>query len=152
MKTKNIFFEKTSEFARMPERGTEGAAGWDLFSAEDKLLLPFRPTLVSVGFKVAIPENTLLFILPRGGRSLKTDTIIANSPGLVDEDYRGELHVIVNYIPYLDPNRSNKLRIEAGEKIAQCVLMDYHLQEWNKVDKIIGDTKRGENAFGSTGK
>jgi len=152
IREKTIFFEKTSEFTRMPERGSGGAAGWDLFSAERKVLEPFKPTLVSLGFKIAIPAHTLLYVLPRGGRSFKTNTLIANSPGLVDEDYRGEMFVIVNFIPLLSVNHlPETFVIDVGEKIAQCVLMDYHTQNWYLVDKVSNDTKRGEGNLGHTG-
>ena len=152
MKTREIFFERISEFAKLPERGSKGAAGWDLFSAERKVIEPFKPTLVSLGFKIAIPKDTQLQVLPRGGRSFKTNTLIANSPGLVDEDYRGEMFVIVIFIPRLKPNTSEKFVINVGEKIAQCVLTDYHVQNWNVVDKIMNDTERGEGNLGSTDK
>lgn len=138
----------------MPQRGTAGAAAWDVFAAEDVMLQAFQPKLVPTKLDIEIPEGHALFVLPRSGNSLKKGLLIPNSPGLIDEDYRGHLQVIMTFIPTLG-QLQNQLEatpwcmVKNGDKIAQVMLVKYETQEW-EVANELSETGRGRGGFGST--
>jgi dUTP pyrophosphatase len=125
-----------------------------LYASETVMLRPAKPTLVPTNLEIAIPQGTMLLILPRSGIALKRNLLIPNSPGLIDEDYRGHLQIILTYFP--DPSVTRKSPedwicvIQPGERIAQAVLMPYFTQTWVKVESLPS-TERGAQGFGSTG-
>lgn len=142
-----------------PTRGTAGAAAWDLYANEDVTLLPFEPTPVDTGLQIQIPEGHALLILPRSGNSLKKKLIVANSPGLIDEDYRGGLKVILTYLglPRLRQTLGGTVSFDAdecivkkGDRIAQAFLVKYEEQSWIKVANLE-PSQRGVKGLGSTG-
>jgi dUTP pyrophosphatase len=149
----NIEYISRGEY-QIPTRGSEGAAGWDLYSAEDVELSPLQPTLVPTNLDIAIPAGHMLLILPRSGNSLKKNLLIPNSPGLIDEDYRGHLQVILMWAPRTGRNPvdyfTERLMIKKGERIAQAVLMPYVAQTWIQKQELPS-THRGTSGFGSTG-
>ena len=112
---------------------------------EDVTLKPLERRLVSTGLAVAIPEGYAGFVQPRSGLALREGLSMANTPGLVDSHYRGELKVCaVN----LDSERP--IHIERGERIAQLVIQQVptvHLVEVDELD----ETDRGAGGFGSSG-
>lgn len=129
----------------LPSYAYEGDAGLDLRSSEDVTLAPLERRLVSTGLAVAIPEGFAGFVQPRSGLALKEGLSMANTPGLIDSHYRGELKVCaVN----LDPERP--IRIERGERIAQLVIQRVPLVRLQEVDEL-DDTDRGSGGFGSSG-
>ena len=98
----------------LPSYAYDGDAGLDLRSNEDVTLAPFERRLVGTGLAVAIPEGYAGFVQPRSGLALREGLSMANTPGLIDAHYRGELKVCaIN----LDPSKS--IHIERGERIAQ---------------------------------
>ncbi len=129
----------------LPSYSHQGDAGLDLRSAVDVTLAPFQRALIPTGFAVAIPEGYAGFVQPRSGLSLTKGLSMANTPGLVDSHYRGELKVVaIN----LDPD--TPVVIERGERIAQLVVQEVaqvHLREVYRLD----ETARGAGGFGSTG-
>ena len=137
----------------LPKRGSAGAAGWDICAAEDVVLLPFKPTLVPVKFDIEIPPGTAMLILPRSGNALKKGIIIPNSPGLIDEDYRGHAATIMMWIPdpaLNEPEDAGRFFIvKSGDRIAQALLIEYRIQQWEIVDEL-STTGRGRGGFGST--
>lgn len=145
-----INYRKFDRNAVVPSRGTPFSAGWDLSAAEDKVLKPMVPTLVSTALQIAIPANHMLLVLPRSGNSLKKNLIIPNSPGLVDEDFRGVVGVILTWIPDPSPKDVWEYQIKTGDRIAQAVLVRYETQQWEYVDQLP-TTTRGTGGFGSTG-
>jgi dUTP pyrophosphatase len=92
---------------------------------------------------VELPENLHIEIRDRSGISLKRGLLMANSPGTIDADYRGEIGLIIyNSTPYLN-------KIELGERLGQAVLMQHIPIEWEKVDELQGPDRNG--GYGSTG-
>lgn len=135
----------------VPSRGSKGAAGWDLYAAEDMVLYPFQPALVPTNIDIAIPQGHMLLVIPRSGNALKKNLLIPNSPGLVDEDYRGHLGVILTYVPSpREYSPESYYTVRRGDRIAQAVLVKYETQEWEKSDEL-SITERGSGGFGSTG-
>ena len=95
MNTIKIDIKKLHEDAVIPTYGTEGAAGFDFYSVDDYVVDPGKTVIVKTGLAVAVPVGYYLAVVPRSGVSAKTGIRIANSPGTVDADYRGEVGVIV---------------------------------------------------------
>jgi dUTP pyrophosphatase len=128
-----------------PKYETAGAAGMDVFSTEEVLILPSCTIIIKTGLKVAVPEGFELQVRPRSGLSAKTSLRIANAPGTIDSDYRGEIGIIITNInPY-----ENEL-ILRGARIAQLVLAPVYKCVWKEVE-VLSSTERGEGGFGSTG-
>jgi len=129
----------------IPEQMSEGAAGFDLKAADGGMILqPGETVLVSAGIKIQVPKGYEAQIRPRSGLALKHGITVLNSPGTIDNDYRGEIGIILH-------NSSEDLfEIEKYDRIAQMVI--------NKIEQpiivvgIIDTTNRGEGGFGSTGK
>ena len=129
----------------LPGYAHEGDAGLDLYATEDVTIPPFGRTLVPTGVAVAIPAGFAGFVQPRSGLALQHGLTFANSPGLIDSHYRGEIKVIaVN----LDPEQP--IRISRGDKIAQLVVQPVVRCELVEVDEL-DSTARGEGGFGSSG-
>ena len=123
----------------------EGDAGLDLRANEDVTLKPLERRLVSTGLAVAIPEGYAGFVQPRSGLALREGLSMANTPGLVDSHYRGELKVCaVN----LDSERP--IYIERGERIAQLVIQRVPTVDLVEVAEL-DETDRGSGGFGSSG-
>lgn len=146
-----VLYKPQNERYFVPTRGSRGAAGWDLYASETVVLYPFQPQLVPTHLDIAIPEGHMLLVLPRSGNALKKNLLIPNSPGLVDEDYRGHLGVILTFAPSPQGFMYDvRYTVERGDRIAQAVLVRYEEQEWEKVNELP-ETARGRNGFGSTG-
>ncbi|MEE8703672.1 MAG: dUTP diphosphatase [Olsenella sp.] len=129
----------------LPAYAYEGDAGLDLRSAEDVTLEPGERRLVSTGLAVAIPDGYAGFVMPRSGLALREGLSMANTPGLIDAHYRGELKICaVN----LDPKRP--IRIERGERVAQLVILKVPRVELVEVS-ALDETDRGTGGFGSSG-
>ena len=130
----------------LPSYAHPGDAGLDLFSAQDAVIAPSGRELIATGIAIALPEGYAGFVQPRSGRALREGLSFANTPGLIDSHYRGEIKVIaVN----LDAHRP--INILRGEKIAQLVIQRVEHAELVVVDEL-GETARGEDGFGSTGR
>ena len=129
----------------LPSYAYEGDAGLDLRANVDIDIAPFERKLVPTGLAIAIPEGFAGFVQPRSGLALKAGLSMANTPGLIDSHYRGELKVIaVN----LDANES--FHISKGERIAQLVIQRVPVVSLIEVDEL-DETDRGEGGFGSSG-
>ena len=141
--------------AKMPTYGSEHAAGADLYCMQNLVLKPFMPTLVKTGLKMQIPEGTELQIRPRSGTALSDGLWVLNSPGTIDEDYRGEIGVILCWTGAdTTLNKFNIidgcLYIPAGSRIAQAVLSPVIHADYVEVTDL-NETARGEGGFGSSG-
>ena len=129
----------------LPSYAYEGDAGLDLRANESVTLAPHERRLVSTGLAVAIPEGYAGFVQPRSGLALREGLSMANTPGLVDSHYRGELKVCaVN----LDDERP--ITITRGERIAQLVIQRVPVVSLVEVDEL-DETDRGTGGFGSSG-
>ena len=136
-----------ADFSRItPENPVIFKAGSGYFDFEKRMLRidPMARVLIPTGLKVALPENIEMQIRPRSGMALKKGLTVINTPGTVDEDYRGEVGVpIINLNP-------EPVWIEAGERICQAVFNEITRVTWEEVD-IPDETERGEGGFNSTG-
>lgn len=129
----------------LPSYAYYGDAGLDLRSNEDVTLEPFERRPVATGLAIAIPDGYAGFVQPRSGLALREGLSMANTPGLIDAHYRGELKVCaIN----LDPH--NPIHIERGERIAQLVIQKVPVVELEEVDEL-DETDRGCGGFGSSG-
>lgn len=141
-----INIKKLKETAKTPTRGSEYAAGYDLYSAENKtIIFPHSTVKVGTGIAAEIPEGYFGAIYARSGLASKQGLRPANCVGVVDSDYRGEIIVAVHN------DTDIKQEITAGERIAQLVIMPFLPVEFTEVDEL-SETVRGEGGFGSTGK
>ncbi len=135
-----------SDGLALPAYATPGAAGMDLLAAVTTplTLAPGQRTLVPTGLAIALPPGYELQVRPRSGLALKNGIVLPNSPGTVDEDYRGELQVIVMNAG------TEPFTIERGMRIAQAILAPVHRATWHEVAEL-DETQRGTGGFGSTG-
>jgi dUTP pyrophosphatase len=138
-------FQRLDPGARLPERAHPGDAGLDLRSAVDLEVQPGERALVPTGLAVAIPEGHAGLVLPRSGLASRAGLTLANSPGLIDAGYRGE---IVCAVVNLD--RESAVRIERGDRIAQLVVVAVPDVGPAFADALPASS-RGEGGFGSTG-
>ena len=129
----------------LPSYAYAGDAGLDLRANEDVTLMPHERRLVSTGLAVAIPEGYAGFVQPRSGLALKKGLSMANTPGLVDSHYRGELKVCA-----VNLDNEQPIHIERGERIAQLVIQRVPVVELVEVDEL-DETDRGAGGFGSSG-
>lgn len=131
-----------------PKRGSEQAAGYDLKACINEEVLSIEPhhtIKVSTGIRIAIPEHYCGLILPRSGLAAKKGLRPANTPGLIDSDYRGDVIVALH-------NDTDEIQtIDKGERIAQLVIIPYMEINFEPVDNL-DETNRGEGGFGSSGK
>ena len=131
----------------LPAYATKGAAGMDLRACLPEgpvTLAPSSITLVATGFAVALERHTEMQIRPRSGLATKAQILVPNSPGTVDEDYRGEVKVALW-------NASSKsFKVSHGDRIAQAVIAPVLRPEIIEVDHL-DETERAAGGFGSTG-
>ena len=130
----------------LPAYATTGAAGVDLLAAVTApvVMAPGARALIPTGLLIAVPAGHELQIRPRSGLALRHGIMVANSPGTVDEDYRGELQVIL-----LNAG-TEPFTIERGLRMAQAVLAPVVRATWTVVAQL-DPTVRGVQGFGSTG-
>lgn len=137
--------KETSFFIPLPapRRSSNGAAGYDLPSAVDAEILPGAQVLIPTGWCVAIPAGNCGVIHPRSGWAVKR--CIDKRAGLIDEDYRGEVQVLLR-------NESTQTQsIKRGDRIAQMVIQPYTTVDVVTANKFEDTTDRGSGGFGSTG-
>lgn len=94
----NVKFKRLHPDAKIPQYATEMAAGFDLVAMEDVIIAPGETQKVPLGFAVQIPAGYEIQIRPRSGVTFRTKLRVANSPGTVDGDYRGEVAVLIDNI------------------------------------------------------
>ena len=133
-----------------PEYSREGDSGFDLraYLSESITLKPLERKLIPTGLRFELSANTELQVRPRSGMALKYGISVLNTPGTVDEGYRGEVGIIA-------VNLSNDdYTIEPGERIAQGVIMNVVGQRITKLIKTetLTESERADGGFGSTGK
>lgn len=132
--------------AKMPTRGSEEAAGYDIYSAnsESILISPGETVKIPAGFATEIPSGYFGAIFPRSGIATKQGLRLANCVAVIDSDYRGEW-----LVPIYNDSPDSQI-IAPGTRIAQFVIMPYRSVDLEKVSSL-DETKRGVNGFGSTG-
>lgn len=132
--------------AVVPKYQSAGASGFDLHALEDMDIKAGDTVLVKTGLSVAVPAGYELQVRPRSGMALKTNLVVANSPGTVDSDYRGEVCVIMKNSLGIKAHQ----KISKGDRIAQGVIVPVVQAEIEEVEEL-DETQRGAGGFGSTG-
>ena len=146
----NIKVKRMSEEAKLPTRGSEKAAAYDVYAClSDKnalvTIMPHQTMLIGTGLRMAPPEGFYVGVYARSGLSSKEGLRPANCVGVIDEDYRGEYLVAVH-------NDSEVTRsVRHGDRIAQILLQKRYDMDFEEVDEL-DTTGRGDGGFGSTGK
>ncbi len=130
--------------AILPAYAREGDAGLDLFAVAQTVIPAGRSALVPTGIAIELPSGTEAQVRPRSGLALKHALTVLNTPGTIDEGYRGEVGVI------LINHGSSAFTVEPGMKIAQMVVSPRIQVAVVEVD-ALSDTERGAGGFGSTG-
>lgn len=142
-----VRFRRVSELAHIPTRGSEKAAGYDLYAAiQDPVSIPPHETVkIDTGLQFEIPDGYFAAIYARSGIAAKEGLRPANCTGVCDSDYRG------NYIVALHNDSETTRIVTPGERIAQMVVIPYLSICFEESDSL-SDTERGGGGFGSTGK
>jgi dUTP pyrophosphatase len=133
-----------NELAVIPEYAHANDSGLDLFSIDELELSPGESKLIHTGISIELPPGTEAQIRPRSGLALKHQITVLNTPGTIDEGYRGEIGVI------LINHGQAYFQVTKGMKIAQMVITPVIRVEIEEV-KMLSTTARGDNGFGSTG-
>lgn len=136
-----INYVKTHPDAIVPKHQSSGSACTDFHTIE-RVVIPkgtVRP--LRTGLKIQLPEGFELAARPRSGLFINNGLIVV---GTIDDDYRGELKILVGNFG------ENDFQVEKGMRIAQFKLSRFYVQDWNEVEEL-DDTERGQGGFGSTG-
>lgn len=138
-----IKFHKVTTDAKIPKRGSDGAAGFDLYSNSTHELRPKDRVVVNTGITLEIPPNAAGIIKPRSGIAVKYGIDVG--AGVIDSDYRGEIKVL------LINHGDEVFRIKAGDRIAQILFIQV-IVDAVEADSYLSETDRGQSGFGSTGR
>lgn len=130
----------------LPKYMSHAASGMDLYAAvaDEIVLAPGERALIPTGFKMALPEGYEAQVRPRSGLAIKNGISVLNTPGTIDEDYRGEVGVIL-----INHGREN-FNVKRGDRIAQMVINKVEQAVIEEVDSL-SETHRGSGGFGHTG-
>ena len=141
----NIKIKKLSAQARLPQKMSEHAAGYDLYSANsEEITIPAgQVKLVATGLAISLPIGYEAQIRPRSGLALKSAIGVLNSPGTIDADYRGEIKIILFNFGEAD------FKLPPSTRIAQMVIAKHEVVKWQPTDSL-DDTARGSGGFGHT--
>ena len=141
---KILKFKKLNDDAIIPMYSHKEDAGMDLFSTEEIVIPSGSWGLVKTGISIELPHGYEAQVRSKSGLALKSGIFVLNSPGTVDENYRGEVCVILMNVSKVD------YKVEKNQKIAQMVINKVEHLEIALVDEM-SKTSRGEGGFGSTG-
>lgn len=139
-----ISFVKDHALAELPTYGSAEAAGADVRSVDDIVILPGKRAMVPTGLKCVIEPGFEIQVRPRSGLAWKNGVTVVNTPGTVDSDYSGPLNVI------LINHGSEPFKVNVGDRIAQIVVAPVTRADFAWADEAR-ETERGEGGFGSTG-
>ncbi|KAJ2933457.1 hypothetical protein H1R20_g3616, partial [Candolleomyces eurysporus] len=138
----NLLVKRLSEKARVPTRGSALSAGYDLYSAEKKVIPAHGKALVDTQISIAVPPGTYGRVAPRSG--LASKFMIDTGAGVIDADYRGVVFALLF-------NLSDKdFEVNEGDRIAQLIIERIYTPEVQEVQDLE-ETARGAGGFGSTG-
>ena len=146
--------------AKIPTRTNPTDSGLDLYSVEETTIIDGEQKMISIGIAIELPESTLVDsnnmiaslglvweaqVRPRSGLAAKHGITIVNSPGTIDNDYRGEVKVILR-------NGGKKpFEVKKGDRIAQLVVAPVVIPNVVEIDEL-SDTSRGASGFGASGR
>lgn len=139
--------KKLNDLAKFPTRGSQEAAGYDLYAATTDLIdiAPHSTIKIGTGLSFELPKNTFAAIFARSGLATKNGLRPANCVGVCDSDYRGE------YIVALHNDTDEVQTVFPGERIAQMILLPCVEMNFIETENLT-DTDRGDGGFGSSGK
>ena len=145
MKQFTIKYHKLNNNAILPTRGSDYAAGYDLYACINNsvTIQPHQTVKIGTGLSFELPEGTYAAIFARSGLATKLGIRPANCVGVCDSDYRGE------YIVALHNDSEWDVTIQPGERVAQMILQEYISMDFIEGD--LSETERGTGGFGSTG-
>jgi dUTP pyrophosphatase len=129
---------------KMPQKATDGAAGYDLCAAGALDIAPGCFAMVPTGIRLALPAGYEAQVRPRSGLAARHGVTVLNAPGTIDSDYRGEVCVI------LINHGKSEFTIEPGMRIAQMVFARVTEAAFSLCESLE-DSQRGAGGFGSTG-
>ena len=137
-----LCFVKLSPRASAPLRGSAGAAGYDLYAAEEKVIDPGCRACIATDLQLGIPSGCYGRIAPRSGLAVKNGVDVG--AGVVDEDYRGNVGVLLfNF-------GQEPFHVQIGDRIAQLILERILNPEVKEVSSLESSS-RGAHGFGSSG-
>ena len=137
-----LFVKKIDNRAKLPAYAHGTDAGMDIFSIEEYILKSNERHLFKTGIALSVPKNHVALVWDKSG--LAANNGIKTMAGVIDEDYRGEIQILII-------NLSDQIyKVEKFQKIAQIIIQKKETVEIEGVDNLE-NTKRGENGFGSTG-
>lgn len=147
VKTGSLDFRLLHPRAQLPQRTRDGDAGYDLRCVASVDIAPRGRAVVGTGLSVALPAGIAGLVLPRSGLAATSGVSVANAPGLIDPNYRGEIRVIlVNF-------SDEPFFASADDRIAQLLLIPFWSPTLSSVDELpLGEDARGENGLGSSGR
>ena len=140
-----VLVQKLVADVPLPSFAHPGDAGADLVSTVDLIIEPGERALVPTGISIALPENSVAYVMPRSGLAIKHGVTVLNAPGTIDSGYRGEIKV-----PLINLDPKNSFVINRLDRIAQLTvstLVDVRYEQTNE----LPDSARGAGGFGSTG-
>ena len=135
-----MIFNKLHEDAIIPQYQSTKAAGLDLHSIEAAVIAPGQRMLLGTGLSIDLPEGTEGQVRSRSGLAAKNGVFVLNSPGTIDEDYKGEIKII------LYNSGDSIFTIQQGDRIAQLVVASVY-----RLGGLTLDNTREDKGFGSTG-
>lgn len=137
-----LFVKKLSEFATVPSKGSKLSAGYDLYAAYDYVVKAMDKEMIKTDLQIALPSGCYGRVAPRSGLAWKHSIDVG--AGVIDEDYRGPVNVILFNFGRTD------FAIKRGDRIAQLICEKIQQTDVQEVQDL-DDTERGANGFGSTG-
>lgn len=134
----------TDDASQIPKYQTSGSAGCDLISSDYVVIQPGRRVIIGTGLRLEIPEGFGAYVCPRSGLAAKHGITVLNSPGVIDNDYRGEIKVI------LHNSGEEEFIVQKGDRVAQLVFFPIFQAIFQRAFNVK-DTTRGNGGLGSTG-
>ena len=149
---RTLKFKRLTSTAILPTRATAGAACFDLYADEQQWLDDMRTRrTVGTGIAIELPPGHVGLVCSRSGLAAKEGIHVLNAPGVIDEDYRGEIKIILARQPFSPQWPSPDIvMIESGMRIAQLMILPLPQLAVVEVTDLT-TTERGDGALGSTG-
>lgn len=129
---------------RLPSRVYPGDAGLDLQAASEAVIPPGERCVVKTGLRVEIPRGYVGFILPRSGHAAKYGITHLDAPGVIDSEYRGELHFIM-----YNSDKHNTFKVNVGDRLGQLLVLRI-AEALPVLANELSETERGSRGLGSS--
>jgi dUTP pyrophosphatase len=150
-----IRFVRIRPDAKLPVRATPYSAAFDLYAAEEGAFISesHTRTIIPTGFGIEMPPGYVGLVCSRSGLANSKGWFVLNSPGVIDSDYRGEIKVILGYLPgnIAWPDIADTQLVKKGASIAQLLILPAPMFYVQEASAFFTNTERGANGFGSTG-